>query len=284
MRQRSLERLVRMGYAARGVVYALVGGLALLAAFGSGRTTGTRGALQTVVSEPLGGLLLGGIALGLLVFAAWRTAQALLDADGLGTGMPAITRRIGYGFAAAINAALGVWAIALLVGFQSRKGDDDGAAREWTAALLSIPLGRWLVALVGLVVVGTGLGIILKGWKAGFGAGLTLTPAAQAWVLPLGRWGLVARGLVFVMVGVFLALAAIHANPGEARGLGGALRTVQHQPYGWALLGLVALGLFSFGSFQFAVARYRRIDTSAPRGAAREMHDGLRAAAREVRS
>ena len=283
MRRRTLERLVRVGYAARGVVYVLVGGLALLAALGSGRTAGTRGALQTVLSEPLGGVLLGGVALGLLAFALWRAAQALLDADHLGSEIKAITRRIGFGFAAAVNAALAVWAIALLVGFQSRKGDDDGAAREWTAALLSMPFGRWLVAIVGFVVVGTGVGIALKGWKAGFGQGLALAPAAERWVLPLGRLGLVARGLVFVLVGVFLALAAIHADPGEARGLGGALSTLQRQPYGWALLGLVALGLFAFGSFQFAVARYRRIDASAPQNAAREMRDGLTAAARELR-
>jgi hypothetical protein len=283
MRQRTFERMVRAGYAARGLVYLVVGGLALLAAFGSGRATGTRGALQAVLSEPFGGVLLGVVALGLLAFALWRLAQAVLDADRLGRDGKAVARRIAFGFAAAVNASLAVWAIALLVGFQSRRADDDGAAREWTAALLSVPLGRWLVGTVGLVVVGTGIGIGLKGWKASFGDGLALTPAAERWVLPMGRLGFLARGLVFVLVGAFLALAALHEAPGEARGLGGALGALQRQPYGSPLLGMTALGLFAFGAFQLVVARYRRIDASAPQEAAREMRDGVESAARSLR-
>jgi hypothetical protein len=276
--------MARVGYAARGLVYLIIGGFALLAAFGAGRrTTGTRGALQAALSEPFGGVLLGAVALGLLSFALWRLLQAVLDADHLGSDAKAIVRRIGFGFAAGINASLAVWAVKLLVGFRSRGGDDDGSAREWTATILSVPFGRWLVGLVGLVVIGTGVAIGLKGWKAGFGHGLALTPSAERWVLPMGRLGFVARGIVFALIGTFLATAAVHADPGEARGLGGTLRTLQHQPYGWILLGLTALGLFAFGAFQFVVAWYRRIDAPGVREAAREVRDTVKPAASSLR-
>ena len=78
--------------------------------------------------------------------------------------------------------------------------------------------------------------------------------------MPLGRLGFAVRGLVFVLIGAFLGLAALHSNSSEVRGLGGALESLQDQPYGWALLALTAAGLFAFGMFGFVQARYRRID------------------------
>jgi Domain of Unknown Function (DUF1206) len=84
----------------------------------------------------------------------------------------------------------------------------------------------------------------------------------RRWVVPLGRWGFIARGLVFGIVGVFLVNAAVDANPREARGLGGALRALQAQPFGRVLFAITALGLFAFGIFQLVLAYYRRIDSS----------------------
>ena len=82
---------------------------------------------------------------------------------------------------------------------------------------------------------------------------------------------MVARGLVFAMAGLFLVMAAIDANPQEARGLAGTLSALQGQPYGWVVLGITALGLFAFGLYELVVAYYRRIDTSEVDSAAREL-------------
>ena len=81
-----------------------------------------------------------------------------------------------------------------------------------------------------------------------------------------------------MIVGGFLVLAAIHANASEAKGLAGALRTLQQQPYGWVLLGVTALGLFAFGAFQLVVAYYRRIDAPNPSEIAREAQTKAKAA------
>lgn len=257
------EHLARFGYASRGVVYAIVGGLAALAALGrAGRPPDSETALVTLLSQPFGSILLGLIAVGLFCFALWRAAQAGLDAEHLGTGPKPLLRRAGFAASAAVNAALAFSAISLLLHTSAARGTDS-SARDWTAYLLSLPFGPALVGIIGLIVIGAGLGAGWKGYHADVTDHLRADEATCAWLRPLGRAGYLARGLVLVLVGGFLVTAAFYASAREARGLGGSLRALQEQPYGWALLLVTALGLLAFGAFQFAVARYGRIDTSS---------------------
>src|SRR3954464_11016527 len=83
----AIAALARAGYAAKGVVYILVGGLALLAAVGSrlpfdapeGATTGPRGALHGLVEQPYGKFILVAVAIGLAGYAVWCFVRAVLD-------------------------------------------------------------------------------------------------------------------------------------------------------------------------------------------------------------
>jgi Domain of Unknown Function (DUF1206) len=284
MKQGTTELMARGGYTARGVVYMIVGGFAVLAAFGSGgATTGTRGALYSLLTQPFGYALLGAVALGLLCFSLWRLLQALLDADRLGTDWRAAMRRTGFAVSAAVNAALAVSAVALLLGLSSGAGDGEGSAKDWTAYFLSAPFGRWLVGAVGLIITGTGVGVGVKAWKGTFKERLALSGGARRRIMPMGRLGFFARAVVLLIVGGFLALAALHADPSEAKGLAGALRAIQAQPFGWLLFSITALGLFAFGAFQFVVAYYRRIDAPEPEAIGREIESRGRAAAQALR-
>jgi hypothetical protein len=271
------EKVARLGYGARGVVYLVLGGLASAAAFGAGgEVTSTQGVFQEILSQPFGSVLLAIVALGLLCFALWRVAQSLLDADHMGTDGRALITRAGLGASAVVNAALAVSAAGLLLGLASG-GSGDSSAQDWTASLLSAPLGRWLVAGVGLAIAGTGLALGWKGWQGDVAKRLSLTSEQRRWAVPLGRAGYLARGLVFVVIGSFLLLAALQADPAEAKGITGALRTLEQQPYGWALFGLTALGLFAFGAFQLAVAVFRRIEApDVDRALSKLRQDGRR--------
>jgi hypothetical protein len=202
MKQGTTELMARIGYTARGVVYMIVGWFAVLAAFGSGGgTTGTRGALYSLLTQPFGYGLLGAVALGLFCFSLWRLLQALLDADRLGTDWRAAMRRTGFAVSAAVNAALAVSAVALLLGLSSGAGDGEGSTKDWTAYLLSAPFGRWMVGALGLIVVGTGLAVALKAWKGTFKEKLAVHGDARAWVVPMGRLGFFARAVVLLILG-----------------------------------------------------------------------------------
>lgn len=255
-----VEMLARLGYGARGVVYGLVGGLALLAAIGSGgQTGGSRSALQSLLSQPFGKIWLSLIALGLFGFCAWRILEALTDADHRGSDMKGWGIRGAHLISGFIYGGLAVSALSLVLGRGSGGGEDQ-AAQDWTAWLMSKPFGLWLVGLIGVAVAGAGLGFAWKAWRGNVAEDLSLPADKRDWIISLGRMGFAARGIVFVIIGGFLVLAALHSSSSEVQGLGGALQALQQQPYGWILLALTALGLFAFGLFGLIQARYRHID------------------------
>jgi Domain of Unknown Function (DUF1206) len=255
-----MEMMARFGYGARGVVYCLVGGLALLAAFGSGgQTGGSRSALQTLLSQPFGKAWLTLVAIGLFGFALWRVAEALTDADHRGTEWKGLGVRAAHLVSGAIYASLALFALNLAYGSRTGGGEDQ-AARDWTAWLLAQPFGQWLVGAIGIAVALAGFGFIWKGWRGDVAFRLALPPQGGRWAVLLGRLGFAARGVVFVLIGGFLFLAALHGNSSEVQGLGGALRSLQGQSYGWILLGLTAAGLLAFGLFGMVQARYRQLD------------------------
>jgi len=267
------DTLARLGYAARGVVYLLVGGLAVLAAWGGGggRTTDTRGALRTLLDEPFGYAMLGAIALGLVFYAVWRFIQAVMDADHHGTGAKGLAVRGGLLVSAVTHVLLALFVLSLIFGWGSGVGGGGGSGggggggggtQGWTAWLLSQPFGPWLVAAVGLAVIGAGIAQIAKGHKEKFRRHMAMGPRTERWAVPVSRFGLYAKGLVFLIIGGFLIVAAWQHDPSEARGLGGALATLQQQVYGQILLGIVAVGLIAFGVYSLLEARYRHIDAS----------------------
>jgi hypothetical protein len=256
-----IERLARFGYVAYGMVYLLVGTLALRAAFGgNGGATGQEGALRSILLAPLGKVLLGLVALGLLAYAAWRLFQGVADPEDEGRDAKGVVKRVDHVLNGLFHAALAFSAAQLALGSGGSGGDSPD---DWTATLMSQPLGRWLVVAAGAVTLGAGLYQFYQAYKADFRNEVEshqMSLREKRWTTRAGRLGYAARGAVFCVIGVFLVQAALQADPQEARGLGGALETLARQPFGPYLLGAVAIGLVAYGAFMFVVARYRRIE------------------------
>ncbi|PVM87181.1 DUF1206 domain-containing protein [Caulobacter endophyticus] len=256
-----LERMARLGYAARGAVYIGLGCLAMLAALDVvPRARGATAMLAAWAAWPPGVVLIAIVAAGLAGFAAWRSLQAVFDADRHGNSPKAFAIRAGQALSGAIYAGLAWSALELLDEIEDvGEADEEQTADATAAAILSLPYGDTLLLLAGVMLMGAGVGGIVQGVIQDFAKRLDCRPVTCRRLVPLARCGYVARGSTTLLVGLFFSIAGLHARAGEARSLGGALQSLEAQPLGSSLLGLVALGLVAFGVFGFAEAFYRRI-------------------------
>jgi hypothetical protein len=260
-----LSTFARLGYAAKGVVYVLIGALAALAAVGhSGAIVDANGAVRTIYQQPFGQALLYLTAIGLFGYVLWCLARALNDPSNRERGARAAVRRIRGALSGIPYALLGLFAIQVARGADVGQ-TSDGTARDWTARLLYLPLGPLLVGVATLVVLGLAFAQFVQAYSGRIEEEPDLQPVDQEkakQMHTLGRIGFAARGLVLCVVSFFLLTAAFRQDPGEARGLGGALQSLAQQPLGPFLLGVVALGLVAYGVFSLTEARYFQLRQS----------------------
>ncbi|HEY7487009.1 MAG TPA: DUF1206 domain-containing protein [Streptosporangiaceae bacterium] len=252
--------LSRAGLVARGVMYLLIGSLAVqIGLGGGGKEADRKGALETVSNTPGGSVILWLLVVGFAGLALWRYAEAAF-------GQPVpdgrkMTKRAGsfgrglfysVAFAGILNFALGG-------GAQS----SNEQSKTLTAKAMEQPGGRWLVLAVGVGFVAWGIGNIVNALRRKFTKKLKtgeMSPPVRKVVKGLGLVGRSARGVVFGAAGIFLAYAAITFDPDKAKGLDGTLRTFAGTPGGpWALVA-VALGLLTFGVYSFCEARWRKVE------------------------
>ena len=249
----ALPVLARIGYAAKGVVYLIIGGLAAQGA----AQAGSQGALSKIAAQPFGQILLGVVALGLAAYALWRFVQGFADSGDEGDDAKGIGKRIGYVGSGVSYAALTVAALQIIVG----GGGGGGGAQDWTAKLLHVPFGRWLVGAIGVGVVLGGLYQLYQAVSAKFTEEFDtgeMSSTELTWATRAGRVGYAARSVVYFIIGWFLLQAALNSDASEAGGLGKALDALQAQPYGPWLLGITGVGLAAYGVYCFVLARYRQ--------------------------
>ncbi|HST59465.1 MAG TPA: DUF1206 domain-containing protein [Longimicrobium sp.] len=258
-----VQRLARLGYAAKGVVYVIIGVIAADAAFSPAeQVEGTHGALGTILRQPFGKVLLGIMALGLAGYVLWKVVQAVMDPEHKGSDAKGLVARIGYGISAVLYAGLTLEAVRLVRG---SGGGEGGGAQDWTAAVMDKPFGRVAIGLLGLGIAGYGLYELYRAFASDLTKKLNLEGSAVATrqrVVALGRAGMAARGVVFGIIGWLVLKAALQYDASEAQGLQGALVALRKAAYGPWLLGIVALGLIAYGIFQLVKARYRVIRAS----------------------
>ena len=255
----ALEHLARIGLVAYGVVHLLLAWLALQLAWGGGGQEASQsGAMATVSESPVGKPLLWVIALGMIALAVWQAAEILRWRSGLSSSgdarKKALEKTAKAVAKAVLYAALAVLAIRIATG-----SGGGGGGQQQAAGVFGWPGGRWLVALVGLVVIGVGVYLVHKGVSKRFLEEVDLgqaSPRATRLVTRLGQAGFPAKGVALAVVGGLLVYAAITFDPARATGLDGALHTILSAPFGQALLTLVAIGIAAFGAYCLVRARY----------------------------
>jgi hypothetical protein len=254
-----LATYARVGHLTKGIVYLLVGGLALKVALGAGgRVTDGAGALANLHRQPFGKYALVAIGIGLLGYASWRLVQAIVDPE---RRRRALFLRIGDA-ASGIGHALLAFGAFKLVALGRRAASGDQQTRLLSHELLGMPHGQavlWglgaLVTVIGAVIFFRALGatdvckdLILDRFR----------PSTCEAIAGILRFGRAVQGVLFCVVGIFLIAAASGHRPGMARGPAGALRYLARMPHGQLILGLIALGLLAVAVSCFIDAYCRR--------------------------
>ncbi len=245
--------LGRFGMICYGVVHLLVAWLALQVVFGESEQADQKGAVGSLAETPVGPVLLWALAVGLLAYALWQVLMIFNGYTWVEEGKKRFLRKFGAGSRAFVAAAIGIYTIELATG-SGGGGSSNQATQEWTAKLMAQPFGRVLVGILALIVLGVAVAAIRRGVKKKFLEDLDRVRLPKP-AEPLGIFGHSAKGVAYGIIGILIGLAAINAEPGQAQGLDGALKTLQAQTFGSVLLFVVALGFASYGAYSFAAAR-----------------------------
>ena len=253
------EGLARIGYLSRGVIYALIGLLAIRLADGvAGPRPNQQGAMQQIAQQRYGHLLLLLTAIGLGGYALWRLAQALIGHTPE-YGRHSALDRIGAAGSCLAYSAFCALAITVLRGTD---GNSSAQPRKTTAGVLQWPAGRELVAAAGLLFVGIACYQAYLGLSRKFlsysKTGQMSESVLRSFTI-VGVVGLVARAIAFALIGIFVLKAARDYSPRDAVGIDGALARLLQHSYGPAALVVVAAGLIVFGVYSIADGRYRKI-------------------------
>ncbi len=249
--------MARTGLTARGVIYILIGWVAILVALGkSSGQADQQGALQLLVGKPYGLISLWLLAIGFAGYAVWRLSEAAFGVPGEGNGAGPRLKSLGR---ALVYASFAYLTIKVIAGTQ---GSQTGQQQDATASVMRHTGGRLLVGIVGLIIVFAGLALVVEGVRHKFMKHLEtsrMSLRTRHTVERLGTVGTVARGVVFALAGVLVIDAAVTYQPSKAGGLDKALLTLRDQPLGKFLLILAALGLIAFGVYGLCEARWRRV-------------------------
>jgi Domain of Unknown Function (DUF1206) len=257
---RGMAWLARAGLVARGLIYVLIGVIAIeIAIKGSHQQADRAGAVRLVAHTGFGSFLLWLLVIGFAGMTLWRLSEAIWgspEADGHkgSKRLANLARAVFYALV-----TYGILKYALGVGSPS---SSDTQSQDLTAAALKHTGGQVIVAIAGVVVVAGGLYVMYRAYRLKFLKDLRLgaaSPRTRKVVTRLGQIGGIARGVVFATIGVFLVIAAKDANPRQAKGVDSALRALAHTPLGPWLLVLVALGLLTFGVYSWCEARWRAV-------------------------
>ncbi|QIX61376.1 DUF1206 domain-containing protein [Hymenobacter lutimineralis] len=252
-----IRALARFGFAAKGVVYLLMGTLALLAATGQqgGQTADKKQAVQSIQSLPGGQILLGLIAVGLLGYIIWRFTQAFRDTENKGNGAKGIGRRIGYAGSGLLYASV-AWYAAKLA-FTGSASSGGSTQQSLVAKVLGWPGGEWIVILIGLITIGSGLYQIYRAYSGAFHKHVNdsgLPASQQQLVYRTGQLGYTARGIVMAIIGYFFVQAGRHHQAADVGTTDEAFDLLAAM--GPFALGIVALGLMAYGVYMLVQAKY----------------------------
>ncbi|MEV7610039.1 DUF1206 domain-containing protein [Microbacterium sp. NPDC089320] len=253
-RSDAFRRVARAGFVVVGLVHIIIGAIAVSIATGGGGDADQDGAMEQIRSTPVGGLVLGMVAVALIALAVWQIASGLLAGGKEPRKWGMRVKLIGIAGAYLVIAGL-----ALIFAFGGH-AESETTLRTLSAVILGAPGGIVVLVILGLTVAGVGIGFIVIGFTRGFEKTMDVPdgPSRPA-IIALGVAGYIAKGIAIAVTGVLFVVAAWTQDPEKAAGLDAALRSLVDLPLGRAILWLVGVGLAVYGVFSMVRARFARM-------------------------
>jgi hypothetical protein len=250
-----VDRAVRFGMVAYGVVHLVIAWLAIQLALGDHEgSASSSGAMHELAQQPFGSFVLWLVTIGMLLLVLWRLLEATAghrDED----GNDRLRKRLGSAAKAVIYGSIGFSALQVAIG----SGSSGGGSSSTTAKIMDLPGGQILVGAVALGIIGYGANQVRRSFTEKFREHLSAEgksgEAGTAYIW-LGKAGYFAKGIAIILVGGLVGYAAITHDAQKSGGLDQALRTVLRQPFGPYLLAAMAVGIGCYGLFCFARARH----------------------------
>lgn len=248
---RTLKNLARFGLASRGLVYLLLALIAVeIAGGGSSSQASDQGVFEVIARQPLGRAALVAVAAGFVCMAAWQATNAISKKSEWKDRALAAAKGLLY------LSLAGSAAVVVAI----HESSQNQQVIDFTAQLMKAPGGRVALGVLGLGVIAGGVALFVRSIRH-----VASTSEIDLRSAPLGRRRLVevagiagktARAIIVASIGYFILEAAITFDPNHAKGLDGALRSIVQQPFGAPVLGVIALGLASFGCYSFLEMPY----------------------------
>lgn len=252
-----LDVLARAGFAVMALLHVIIGAIAIAIAFGHQGDAEPSGAIARLADNPWGTVVMWGCVAACLALALWQASEATLRARRLPRKERA-AKLVSSGFLAVAYGSVGLSFAGFAVGKPSDSGDNT---RDFSARLMAHPAGPWILAAVGLTVLGIGAYFIVKGVRRGFKVELLhFTGTRRGRLIDgLGVTGHVAKGIALVLTGLLFVIAAAEHRPDESTGLDGSLKALQDHPFGPTLLVAIGAGFIAYGVFALIRARFGRM-------------------------
>lgn len=251
--------LARVGMASRAVVYGALAVIVLQLAFGSHpQNADQAGALTSLGSTTGGTAVLWLLVAGVACYVVWRFSELVA---GTSAGDDGMKERVKSGLEGVAYIPIAVISANIAAG-DAASAQQGSKYRTLSARVMQDwPAGRWLVGLVGVVVLVIGGYLASEGPRQAFRDDLDFrgNRRAERIVVGLGVVGSTARGVVFALAGILVVAAAVTEDPNKAGGVDAALRSVADAPFGPYLLVVVAAGLAAYAAFAVGDAVWHKL-------------------------
>jgi hypothetical protein len=200
------------------------------------------------------------VVVGLAAYSIWGFVRAIFDPLHRGKDPAGIAERLAFVWSGFAYASIALFALHLLAGSGASAHRDS--IQTTIGRILALPAGEVIAGGIGLIAIGAGIGQFVGAYRALFKQDLKrgeMDEGERRFVDFLGRFGYISRGVIFTLVGWFVLQGAIHHDPAQVHGYGGAFLVLLQQPFGRVLLGIVAAGFVAMGLHSLACARWIRL-------------------------